>query len=1837
MQIVEQEITSQFLLLALGQADRGTLDSLLAWMDQYLLALAQGDEALHIIPPPGDQPNQTLVALTRDFGDFKALLLNNVETVSPVSVDILSELHMQSKALTHQLHEMKALYDAFAVLQGESEPPDIRASNRLGFALENVARTSLMSMLQVHYEENSKEMEEFIAEFTALHKSLIWGSHVLGLQRASDFCVVQRMYDISGSWLAFRAVTTRMQISETPVHSSLIDDFRAAKATIQSSLSKAGDVLHGYRSSCSFSFTESSWLHGAEEKNRLRVLVQAAIRHFLQLKMEGANSAQRLEVVQDMTEASKAANNVFEGNYIASMPPPPSQELLDDATIVWDKWHAIEEEIVLALNSEQELANEDLANDIFTKSDEMEGILGNFSLHYVKAALAVHSSNRIVVGDLSYRQLALIEKLTKQALKIALRESAVNQTGRFEQTITEFEEGHWELLLGSLPSTILLGVVVPRTESVCLLNFMYQVETDFKELTSLLEQLFGSKDFLASHVSFVTAEAANPVLVEAFEAFAAGWESYRIDDATRMQDLRIAYIFSNPNAVGSKDNFDYAEGPEDYHQAHKQYHPIYRDILYARNYYDIFFFDLRGNLIYSVYKELDYATNFLANGTGEWKDSGLGEAFEAAMRKPNQINVIDWKPYGPSYGALASFLSTGIKKNGALIGVFCTQMPPESKPITIAEMEPKLNAVEAAQNLAINAYIEGGGTCGHDLTIQQYELALEKISRLEYKFQKTETEFALLASGYTAQWLAASAAGLEEHKQYLVVEAAKPELVEAVWEFKQAWNAFRETDAERLLSLQIAYILLNPNPTGSKDALDFATGPEEYHAVHARFHPQYRAILYERNYYDIFFLDTAGNCIYSVYKELDYATNFLADGPGEWKNSGLGEAFRAAMTNPDGVNVIDWKPYGPSNGALASFLSTGIRRLGDLIGVFCTQLPPEFTPRDSAIALNETLDEMTDVLWDFRYGNSARAILPPTSQSTTNALFNASDIWTGFNAELHEIPTVEALKTVLHHSNDFSDLSQALNAELLAKAYRNQPTLEGARIWMSSDQMAILQHMERDVVLLAMGGFDQVRTGFPQMIQHFEDNQRVLLKGNMGRRLAMTDIPQADSFEAERLLESLDENWANLKPTLLNYINERFEYRFEDVRSMLQTMDNTVEQAKSMANFFATTTRTTTMLTLEILAPVPLTGSWIGGQTFRLAARLTEDIINQDQLILPGYQIKHRFIDDQCDPGTASDVIVSAMAEKGNSYVAVAGLGCDEVCRQVTSLAVSMRLPFLSYECAHADFSDTSLYPALTRLGTPTNRVVDVVTSLRQNHGWSKIYVVTGDSALYQTEAETYVSSFQASGLQSEWLNAREFRWDEITGVMNTIKGQSPGLERVIFFIGSETLYRKLICASITQGLQKGIVWLSKGTWRRNWWKRSDILTSTHRQWLTEDVYSRNLRQALPAFKTAWDSYSADAETTRQSLINLYVTDEKDALEVAEGPEKYHAVHQEWHPIYRAKLIERNYYDIFMFDLDGNLIYSVFKETDYGTNFRANGNGTWKDSALGQAYQQARADPDSITYIDFTPYGPSNGADAAFLATGLRNEDTGELIGIYSIQLPPEYEKSIEAVEAQCSFEAIESSFMGSMNLRGMGQAPQETMEKPLDCLKGYSPQSFLTLLDKHLDAGYPEGDRSTVVNDPYVSIKAHAADGVCALAYGIQYLLQQGYAVADIQTPTPEVYEKIQQHIREGLNFLGASGQVKFDGGNDRENTLVLEQVQSGGMVDIAHIPPNGTINWIANGSAEAAYWAIEPAEVFEFMWILHPLALGLAILCPCIVGCFVAYRLKSRWSAQQGLPNQQ
>lgn len=84
----------------------------------------------------------------------------------------------------------------------------------------------------------------------------------------------------------------------------------------------------------------------------------------------------------------------------------------------------------------------------------------------------------------------------------------------------------------------------------------------------------------------------------------------------------------------------------------------------------------------------------------------------------------------------------------------------------------------------------------------------------------------------------------------------------------------------------------------------------------------------------------------------------------------------------------------------------------------------------------------------------------------------------------------------------------------------------------------------------------------------------------------------------------------------------------------------------------------------------------------------------------------------------------------------------------------------------------------------------------------------------------------------------------------------------------------------------------------------------------------------------------------------------------------------------------------------------------------------------------------------------------------------------------------------------------------------------------------------------------------------------------------------------------------------------MKFEG-NDKKNLLMVQQIQNGQNVEVGLISENGTLGWIGNGT-DNTVWQVEPAETFELMWVLHPIALTLAIGCPCLFGCYIGYRLR-------------
>ncbi|WP_298961155.1 methyl-accepting chemotaxis protein [uncultured Roseibium sp.] len=201
------------------------------------------------------------------------------------------------------------------------------------------------------------------------------------------------------------------------------------------------------------------------------------------------------------------------------------------------------------------------------------------------------------------------------------------------------------------------------------------------------------------------------------------------------------------------------------------------------------------------------------------------------------------------------------------------------------------------------------------------------------------TKQRLLAAAETGS--AEIRAYLETIEHQLVLIAENPGTVAAVNEFSTAWQEMSKDGVNLESALQDAYISNNPHPTGEKDKLYAAETGSAYDVVHAKYHPWFHKLQQDEGYYDVFLFDTEGNLVYSVFKELDYATNFKADG-GKWAGSDLGEVFRKAMTITAHSDVAfeDFAPYGPSYDAPASFMAHPVVD-GDhnTVGVLAFQMP----------------------------------------------------------------------------------------------------------------------------------------------------------------------------------------------------------------------------------------------------------------------------------------------------------------------------------------------------------------------------------------------------------------------------------------------------------------------------------------------------------------------------------------------------------------------------------------------------------------------------------------------------------------------------------------------------------------------------------------------------------------------------------------------------------------------------------------------------------------------------------------------------------------------------------
>ena len=164
---------------------------------------------------------------------------------------------------------------------------------------------------------------------------------------------------------------------------------------------------------------------------------------------------------------------------------------------------------------------------------------------------------------------------------------------------------------------------------------------------------------------YYNVEVASRVAVDDVEAL--------IPASVAGQTLQTLYIADNFWRVGEKDRMENAYDGSSYSALHAEVHPSFRTALDAFGAYDIFLIDdAYGDIIYSVFKEIDVGTSLL---DGPYADSGLGRAWAESL-ETDDVAIVDFDPYLPSYLAPAAFAAQGVHDDvGTRRGTIAMQAP----------------------------------------------------------------------------------------------------------------------------------------------------------------------------------------------------------------------------------------------------------------------------------------------------------------------------------------------------------------------------------------------------------------------------------------------------------------------------------------------------------------------------------------------------------------------------------------------------------------------------------------------------------------------------------------------------------------------------------------------------------------------------------------------------------------------------------------------------------------------------------------------------------------------------------------------------------------------------------------------------------------------------------------------------------------------------------------------------------------------------------------------------------------------------------------------------------
>jgi methyl-accepting chemotaxis protein len=140
--------------------------------------------------------------------------------------------------------------------------------------------------------------------------------------------------------------------------------------------------------------------------------------------------------------------------------------------------------------------------------------------------------------------------------------------------------------------------------------------------------------------------------------------------------LQTEFIVNNPNPLGQKERMAKPAGSYPYALAHAQFHAGFERAQKLGEFYDIFLIDTdTDNVIYTVYKELDFGTQLAGSGVAAKSNLASTYAAVKGAKSRDAVKLSDFAPYIPSYNDQAAFAAAPIFDGDRQIGVVAVQFP----------------------------------------------------------------------------------------------------------------------------------------------------------------------------------------------------------------------------------------------------------------------------------------------------------------------------------------------------------------------------------------------------------------------------------------------------------------------------------------------------------------------------------------------------------------------------------------------------------------------------------------------------------------------------------------------------------------------------------------------------------------------------------------------------------------------------------------------------------------------------------------------------------------------------------------------------------------------------------------------------------------------------------------------------------------------------------------------------------------------------------------------------------------------------------------------------------